>query len=107
MGESVSVELPQDAVLVGGDSCGSGCVVQEGQLSESFTRLVSLQESRLRVALKDLGARQRSGTNDVEAVAFISFFDDNIVLGGLKLLHGVDDNVLLLLVEGAKHESHI
>ena len=48
--ESASVEGPQVSVGLSGDSSGTGSVVQQGKLTESFSWHVVLQESGLSVA---------------------------------------------------------
>lgn len=106
MVESLSIKCIQQAVSFSRDGGGTRCIVQQGQLAERFTRVVLLEEGRLSLAFEDLSALKLSICDHVQAVALVSFLNDDLTLNKVFLFHGVDDDLLLLWIETGEHESH-
>ena len=80
-------------------------VVQKGQFTERFSRIVHLEQSRILVAFEHLGALQIATADDVEAVAFVTFLNHNFSLEDVLLIHSVDHDVLLTFFQSLEHEG--
>ena len=96
--EGVAVQLPEQAFLVSGDGGGSWGVVEQSKFSECFAGLIGLKEGGVALAREDLGTRERTRADDVQAIALVTFLDHDIIDADLALLHRVDNNVFLALV---------
>uniref|UniRef100_A0A7S3HZM5 Uncharacterized protein n=1 Tax=Favella ehrenbergii TaxID=182087 RepID=A0A7S3HZM5_9SPIT len=106
--EGVSVELPERNGGLGHNRRCSRRVVEQGQLSEGVAWLVSLQECCFLVlGLHAPRAIQLALLHDVEDRASLILRDDGGSRLELLLLHRIDDDVKLGLVQGLEHERHL
>lgn len=86
------------------DSSSARGVVQQSKFSKSVSRNEGLQESIFGLALKHFEAIEFSFLEDEEYSSSISLFDDLITNVELSFVHGADDNIEFLVIEGLEHE---
>lgn len=105
MVESVTVQFIKHTLGMCGNSGSSGGVVQESELTESFTRLVGLQELGLGSTRELFGAVEVTLLNNEEDFTLIALL--NNILTGLEslLVHSFDNNLEFIGLESLEHES--
>lgn len=99
MVERVTVELPEDAFFEGRDGRRTGGVVQKSQLAEGFSGNIPLEEGRFRIPGENFCAVKSALTNNVQAVALISFLNDIFVLRCVYFFHSIDNDFFFLVCQ--------
>jgi len=87
------------------DSSSARGVVQQSKFSESVSGNEGLQESIFSLAVKHFEAIEFSFLEDEENGSSISLLDDLITNVELSFVHGANDNIELLVIEGLEHEG--
>ena len=101
--ERFSVEREQRGVLIGSNSGGTGSIVQQGKLAENFTVIVRFEH--LTRTLNNLGASQLARLMNVEHIAGFTLGDDGLAGRALAHIHGLDDDIEVLVVQVDEHKT--
>jgi len=101
--EGSSIKGPKFTVSVGFDCGSSWGVIKKSQFTENVSWNILLQESLL--AINDLGAAHLSRLNDVKNLSWLTLLNDELTCGCLFGVHGINDNLQIMLVKRHEHES--
>lgn len=103
--ECGAVQAPEHAVRGGLDGGCAWRVVHERELAEDLAGLLGLELLVALLGLEDLGAVERAGLDELHLVAVLALRDDGVTRLALRPLHRVDDDLLVLQVDGLEDEG--
>ena len=104
MVEGVTIQTPDNRTLKGSDGSRPRTIVQQCQLTEPFTRHVSLEMRWFSVAWEHFRAFETAGFKHIHAVTLLSLLDDDFLSFVVCLFDCANNDCELLGIQSIEHE---